>query len=138
MIHTAHEIPIFFDALTLPPETACLPEQDSEEDLGRECFIAGWGLKNQQGDTATNLQEAGVPILDHQTCVNWYRYDSLDFSNDSNQKRIRSVISRETVVPLCRIFAWRDRQLQRRQWRTFDMRGKQQTSAERSYFLGNW
>ena len=73
MIHTASEIPIFSDSLTLPPETACLPEQDSEEELGRECFIAGWGLKNDQGDNPMVLQEAGVPILDHQTCDNWYR-----------------------------------------------------------------
>ncbi|CBY12091.1 unnamed protein product [Oikopleura dioica] len=79
MIHTANEIPIFSNSLTLPPETACLPEQDSEEELGKECFIAGWGLKNQQGDTAMVLQEAGVPILDHQTCVNWYRESGVSF-----------------------------------------------------------
>ncbi|CBY32375.1 unnamed protein product [Oikopleura dioica] len=79
MIHTANEIPVFSNSLTLPPETACLPEQDSEEELGKECFIAGWGLKNQQGDTAMVLQEAGVPILDHQTCVNWYRESGVSF-----------------------------------------------------------
>jgi len=79
MIHTASEIPIFSESLTLPPETACLPEQDSEEELGRECFIAGWGLKNDQGDTPMVLQEAGVPVLDHQTCANWYRESGVSF-----------------------------------------------------------
>ncbi|CAG5078440.1 Oidioi.mRNA.OKI2018_I69.PAR.g8985.t1.cds [Oikopleura dioica] len=73
MIHTSAKIPVFSESLTLPPKTACLPELDSEEELGRECFIAGWGLKNQQGDRPYNLQETGVPLLDHQTCDDWYK-----------------------------------------------------------------
>ena len=48
----------------------CLPDEDSTvpEDIGRICFVTGWGHSAENGTYSEVLQENQIPIVSRQEC----------------------------------------------------------------------
>lgn len=51
------ESPVEYNFLIKP---VCLPEDDEEEKVGKQCYVTGWGRLQEGGSTAKILQEARV------------------------------------------------------------------------------
>ncbi|CAH3046984.1 unnamed protein product [Porites lobata] len=50
--------------------TVCLPRSGQQVATGTKCYITGWGRLIGGGSPATILQQAAMPVVDHQTCAN--------------------------------------------------------------------
>jgi len=48
---------------------ACLPSQGDRVDIGKECFITGWGKTSFNSKFSEFLQEAKIPVVSYKTCV---------------------------------------------------------------------
>lgn len=68
--------PISFNDYMLP---VCLPKPGDPLDPGTMCWVTGWGNTgtNQQLQPPFTLQELEVPLIDAQTCDNYYRENSV-------------------------------------------------------------
>lgn len=68
--------PISFNDYMLP---VCLPKPGDPLDPGTICWVTGWGNTgtNQQLQPPFTLQELQVPLIDAQTCNNYYQENSV-------------------------------------------------------------
>lgn len=48
---------------------ACLPSQGVRVDIGKECFITGWGRTSFNSSFSEFLREAKMPVVNHTTCA---------------------------------------------------------------------
>lgn len=49
--------------------TVCLPQQSRQVPAGTNCYITGWGRIIGGGKPAKILQQAVMPVVEHQTCA---------------------------------------------------------------------
>ncbi|KAJ7336030.1 hypothetical protein OS493_013404 [Desmophyllum pertusum] len=49
--------------------TVCLPQEGQAVPTGTKCYITGWGRTIGGGKPANILQQAIMPVVDHQTCA---------------------------------------------------------------------
>lgn len=49
--------------------TVCLPDRGQQVARGTRCYITGWGRLVGGGKPAIILQQAAMPVVDHQTCA---------------------------------------------------------------------
>jgi len=56
----------------------CLPQPGIDVQVGKTCFITGWGrLREDANDQPNILQEAVVPIISGSQCNQWYQRDGV-------------------------------------------------------------
>ncbi|XP_057685867.1 chymotrypsin-like elastase family member 2A isoform X2 [Corythoichthys intestinalis] len=48
--------------------SSCLPQRNSTLSNGTACYITGWGQLSTEGVMADILQQALLPVVDHETC----------------------------------------------------------------------
>ncbi|KAL9959762.1 hypothetical protein ACROYT_G033117 [Oculina patagonica] len=56
-------------ALSDKVSTVCLPQGGQQVAAGTKCYITGWGRTIGGGKPANILQQAVMPVADHQTCA---------------------------------------------------------------------
>jgi len=82
-IHFKHDIAIMrvrkvkTDANSFKPIPICLPGGEVPE-VGRNCFVIGYGNSKFNGTATENLMEAAVPIVDDKTCEKTYKKYNLN------------------------------------------------------------
>ena len=64
----------------------CLPDDSkflTQEFIGMNPFVAGWGAVKHQGPTSNVLREVQVPIISRQVCEQSYRtvFNFVKFSD---------------------------------------------------------
>lgn len=69
----------------------CLPEASrflSEDFIGMNPFVAGWGATQHQGITSPVLRDVQVPIVNQQTCEQSYQsiFNFVEFSGKVGNK----------------------------------------------------
>lgn len=71
--HLRHDIAVLTlskpAALSDKVNTVCLPQSGQQVAPGTRCYITGWGRLIGGGKPASILQQAAMPVVDHQTCV---------------------------------------------------------------------
>ncbi|XP_076019524.1 chymotrypsin-C-like [Genypterus blacodes] len=65
--------PVTFSDTIMP---ACLPKQGAVLPHGASCYITGWGRLSTSGSIADILQQALLPVVDHETCSqkDWWNF----------------------------------------------------------------
>ncbi|NXO12410.1 CTRC protein, partial [Oriolus oriolus] len=56
---------------------ACLPAADKILPNDYPCYVTGWGRLRTNGPLADVLQQALLPVVDHETCSKWDWWGSL-------------------------------------------------------------
>ena len=51
----------------------CLPKETTNVLVDKNATVIGWGKLQQGGYSAEILQEAEIPIVDNDKCIEWYR-----------------------------------------------------------------
>ncbi|XP_037094956.1 chymotrypsin-like elastase family member 2A [Syngnathus acus] len=57
--------PVVFSDTIMP---SCLPQRDAVLPHGTACYITGWGRLSTEGAPADILQQALLPVINHDTC----------------------------------------------------------------------
>uniref|UniRef100_A0A670J791 Peptidase S1 domain-containing protein n=1 Tax=Podarcis muralis TaxID=64176 RepID=A0A670J791_PODMU len=58
-------------------QASCLPAADAVLAQDYPCYITGWGRLWTNGPISDNLQQALLPVVDHQTCTKWDWWGSM-------------------------------------------------------------